>query len=338
VTSPCLRIRFLESGVGETIVIELPDGRLAVVDAHPSTTHSRSDIADLVNGRTIAFACLTHPHQDHGLDLIKVLEHEAVQEFWYSFSPAAKFVFSATQRKKFLSPLNEFAETIALGWANFMIDIFAPVAARDIPERSLNESSREIELGGVTFHFLAPSHWSINQEEKRLEKSLVKATAEPPDPNAFSLILGIEYGGKVILLAADALKASWTAVAKLWRRFNLPAAHVLKVPHHGGKDAFDLRPTGQKPLNCWDLCEKDVVAILFAGDARHPHDEVLKKLEANTNLISLFHLNASRGPSNPLHLEIPGARAVEKAARQVQHSEIVLELDVAGRYSIQKLP
>ena len=69
-----LKIDFYESADGEQIILEFPDGGLGVVDAHPSAQNSRPSILRLVAGRKIHFVCLTHPHADHGIDLIPILQ------------------------------------------------------------------------------------------------------------------------------------------------------------------------------------------------------------------------------------------------------------------------
>jgi len=89
-----LKIDFYESGDGETILLTFPSGGMGIVDAHPSPTATRPAILDLIRGRTVHFVCLTHPHQDHGVDLIPVLEqHPDVLAFWHTVSDVDVTVF-----------------------------------------------------------------------------------------------------------------------------------------------------------------------------------------------------------------------------------------------------
>jgi len=82
-----LKLDFYESGEGETIVLTFPSGGLGIVDAHPSSSTSRQEILQITRGKTIHFVCLTHPHKDHGADLIPILEqHPDIKAFLaYSF-------------------------------------------------------------------------------------------------------------------------------------------------------------------------------------------------------------------------------------------------------------
>ena len=335
-TGAVLRFRFLESGIGETIVIDFPDGQVGIVDAHPSPTESRPGLLEIVNGRDIAFTCLTHPHEDHGLGLIEVLQTQRVKEFWYSFSPVNKFVYYAGQHVEFRSPERQLAIDIDLKWAEFMADLLHPVAKRKIQPRSLNESCKPIAIGGVTVHFFAPSQELLAFEEMRIDACLLNPAKPPPDPNKYSLIMGFEFCGTLVLLGSDALRSAWKGARSSWRNAKLPAAIVLKVPHHGAKNAFDLRPANLKPLDCLDLCADKPRAVLFAGDHGHPDERVLQRLSTKTDLISLFSLSEVQEDQNPLRLRLPRVRSARKAPRLVEFSEVTVDVDSQGTLQVSR--
>jgi len=170
----------------------------------------------------------------------------------------------------------------------------------------------------------------------RLQNCLkARKPATSPDPNVFSLILMIEYAGKAVLLGADGLRSTWKAAHTKWRRKNLPAAKVLKIPHHGAKNAFDLRPAKQRELNCWDLCVENPDAIIFAGDFSHPDPDVYAALRQKTQLHSFFDLTATPPNSNPLGLRTPGARAVNRGLRPHLYCKIVCEIKDTGDIEIR---
>src|SRR5688572_15411482 len=80
-----LKVDFYESGIGDTILNTFTYGGIGIVDAHPSQFSRRPDILQLVAGKQVLFVCLTHPHADHGEDLIPVMQsHPNVAEFWYT--------------------------------------------------------------------------------------------------------------------------------------------------------------------------------------------------------------------------------------------------------------
>src|ERR1051326_1363275 len=128
-SSEKLRIDFYDSGVGETIVITFPRGGLGLVDAHPSANSSRPSILDIVSGKKLHFVCLTHPHADHGVDLIPVLQRQTdIAEFWHTSPDTSSFIFfCATQRWNYPSPVRDFVNQFWNGWADFLLDLYSSV-------------------------------------------------------------------------------------------------------------------------------------------------------------------------------------------------------------------
>src|SRR5258708_57278 len=105
-----LRVDFYESGVGETIVVTFPSGGIALVDAHPSTLSARSEILGLTKGKKLHFVWLTHPHADHGVDLVPVLQqHPDVAGFWHTVFDIPAMIYGVQQTVNFPSPVREYA-------------------------------------------------------------------------------------------------------------------------------------------------------------------------------------------------------------------------------------
>jgi len=327
-----LRLTFAESGRGETILIEFPSGEVAIVDSYPSASNCRPKIEDEIQGRQVAFVCLTHPHTDHGLGLIGVVKSAKVDQFWHSMTDIEPFINLVVQAPKFRSPLAPLAEKIRERRAKFMLDLWSTVKCRGVKSLSFDDSREAVEAGEVKIHFLAPERQFLSKEFERLHRFL-KDKGPAPDPNRFSLVLGLEYRGTLILLGGDALKAGWRTAYQKWRKNKLPKAAVLKIPHHGGINAFDLAATGEskKPVNCWDFCVKKPIAIIFAGDFQHPDPEILQILEARTELHSFFDLQANVQRQNPLRLHTIGARAVDQSLRPQTFCKIIVEVDSNGK-------
>lgn len=145
-----LRVDFYESGDGETIIITFPSGGLGIVDAHPSSHSHRPPIANLVAGKTIHFVCLSHPHADHGVDLIPVLEsHPHINEFWHSTSDVERFIYCITETDNFPSPVKQFVHDLRKGWAEFLLRLYGAVAERDLNYRQLHSNVKMIPIDGV---------------------------------------------------------------------------------------------------------------------------------------------------------------------------------------------
>ena len=296
-----------------------------MVDAHPSPSKSRPGSLEIIGGRALHFVCLTHPHADHGVDLVPLLR--ATQKpgaFWHTTSEIGPFVYrlgeavgyAAPQAVNFPSDLGGWARKMAEDWANFHIDIFGAVAERDIPQRRLCGELGPVTIDGVDVHVLSPEQHIHDRFFKYWMQKARDPKVEPPDRNALSAILALRFGESVVLLGADALQENWKYAVKRYRKQELPKAIVLKVPHHGARNAIDLRPQSTAPTYL-DLCRHDTDlkchAVLFAGDSRHPDRKVQEKLRAQTRLFCLSN-GTSSAPKleNPLGIEIEGARAVRR--------------------------
>jgi hypothetical protein len=203
-----LAIDFFESGVGETIRITFPDGGIGIVDAHPSQTGNRPPITELVEGRRIHFVCLTHPHADHGIDLIPVLrDHPDIGSFWHTLSAIDVFVFAeAGQLPNYRSPIREAVAEFQGRWGRFLTQIYGYAGKRELPHRNLRADLESQEIAGVRIHFLGPEESEQNRFTSAYREIARGQRKGFPDPNALSAILALEYGGAVILLGADGLK------------------------------------------------------------------------------------------------------------------------------------
>jgi hypothetical protein len=77
-------IHIIGPGYGESIVLELPDNRVGVIDSyqHP---HGRNNVCDFLRqrcaGKPLVFLAVTHPHADHCMGLDKLLELHP-EEIW----------------------------------------------------------------------------------------------------------------------------------------------------------------------------------------------------------------------------------------------------------------
>lgn len=163
-------------------------------------------------------------------------------------------------------------------------------------------------------------------------QKLTKPEVEAPDPNLISAVLALRFGQSVVLLGGDALRPNWESLAKHFRKRALPKAQLLKVPHHGARNSFNLQKGGVTYL---DLCSSNPKAksVLFAGDSKHSDRDVYARLRQRTDTMCLS--NGTRSPklgANPLRLQIPGARVVRPAP--VCNPVISFELDTAGTVTV----
>jgi hypothetical protein len=310
-----LKIDFYESGDGETIILTFPSGGMGIVDAHPSSHAGRPNILELVRGRVLHFVCLTHPHRDHGLDLVRILQmHPDIQAFWHTVSDVDVMVFTqqdAMNYPNYPSACREAVLQLKRGWAEFMVDLYGAVAERQIPRHQLRSDMRMRTIDGVDIYVLSPEEAIKDRFVNAYRKRLKDFKANLPDPNLLSAVLAVEYGGVVVLLGADALKDNWRSATRLYLDYKLPKAMVLKVPHHGASNALQVSPTRHEH-NYLDICSHQPPAksVLFAGDARHPDPDLFRRLRARTDVTCISNgLRNMPRKANPLNINIPGAHA-----------------------------
>ena len=328
-----LRLDFYESGIGETIVITFPSGGIGLVDAHPSKNSLRPEILKIVEGKKLHFVCLTHPHADHGVDLVPVLQnHQHIESFWHTIYHVPAFIYGVEQTVKFPSEVREFAAKMNQDWGEFLFDVFGAVAERDIPTHELRSNLVADVIDGVEIHCLSPDESVQNKFASAYQEKLADPAFEVPDPNLISAVLALRFGESVVLLGADALKKNWETALNQYHKRVLPKAKVLKVPHHGARNALDLQRTAKSYL---DVCSQEpkAKAVIFAGDAKHPDDDVFEKLRSRTETICLSNGRKMKlANSNPLKLQLRGANAVYPAP--VCNPVVSFELDADGNVSL----
>ncbi|MDB4970501.1 MAG: internalization-related competence protein ComEC/Rec2 [Myxococcales bacterium] len=195
--SQTVRATFLDVGQGDACVVELPHGRVMVVDGggsfDPKFDPGQQVIAPFLwrrGIRHIDLMVLSHPHPDHANGLPFLVESFSVGELWTNgqetAQPGTVALLAAAQRRG-----------VVLG----------------VP--------RPLELGGARLEPLAPL-----DDTGRLDVDPARGE------NDNSLVVALGWRGRRILFAGD-LEAEGEAA--LIASANATAADVVKVPHHGSK-------------------------------------------------------------------------------------------------------
>ncbi len=206
-----MRIHFLDVGQGDCAIIELPDGKVALIDGgdgRESTEITVLRYLNALNVDVIDYLIVSHADSDHCGSLDKVLEHKKVLN---AYLPTAKPENSNTQYAQFYARLLE--EDCALRYSEGFT--------------TLSNTSEE---NGYTFAFLYPHLY--NEEEIDEED------------NATSSVLWLDYRGVSTLFTGDAPKAVENTIITDDRLglfdfcdVELDSTEILKVSHHGSADA-----------------------------------------------------------------------------------------------------
>jgi len=213
-----VRLHILAVGQADAIVVELPSGRLAVIDFGHEFLLEYLAALDPMRMRRFAFCLLTHAHHDHYACLKQfIFRHDAqVDEYWYSFTETSNvpallaMKAAAAERKR------------------------GRLLVQDLPAAQPYFLEPQVEITRF-----APTTWDVERAP-----GAGGATAE----NNRGVVLLLRYGQASILLGADAEAERWIKVEGQARAAHVSlAADVIKPPHHGA-----LPPRGL-PERLWPL-------------------------------------------------------------------------------------
>ena len=194
-TSTTLVATFLDVGQGDACVLQLPRGRVVVVDGGGSFDPGFDPGQDVVAPflwrlgiRRIDLVVMSHPHPDHANGLPFLVDNFTVGEIWTNGQPSA---LPALQR------------------------LHVSAAARKVPFGE----PRPLDLGGAQLTPLAP-----------LDDAGHLAADSAWSENDNSLVLEVAYGGRRLLLTGDIERDAEAALQPRLRSVDL-----IKVPHHGSR-------------------------------------------------------------------------------------------------------
>ncbi len=241
-----LRIHFLDVGQGDATLIELPDGKIALVDGGNTTQESECAVMRYLYAldvRTIDYLILTHADSDHCGALDTVLTYFDVKRAYVPLADkSANGAYAA-----FCVALDK-EKNCEVAYAHAGITIGGE---------------------GYALSFLHPYAYDVNS---RLEKG--ETFGE--DANEYSAVLWLEYNGVSALFTGDLPSAKediFQRQALLSSGIDLTGTDILKVSHHGAESS-----TSEALLAL--LQAKTAVISCGENAYGHPSAQVLARLQA----------------------------------------------------------
>ncbi len=238
-----MRVHFLDVGQGDCSIVELPDGKVMLIDGGAGE-ESATILMRYLNALkidVIDYLLITHADSDHCGGLQKVVRYKQVKR---AFLPLT----SATSNQAYAAVYTEIMEQ-GCQW--------------QYSARSINLSSDD--ENPYTLRFLYP--YTIQTE-------IFENT------NASSAVVWLDYHGASVLFTGDAPRSTEEKLMRddrlklLDENINLKETELLKVAHHGSADA-----TGADFLEYLGVKQ----AVISCGRNNiygHPTEQVLSALSA----------------------------------------------------------
>lgn len=253
---PRLTIHVLGAGVGESIVLHLPDGRWGVVDCCASSSNDPQKNATLkfLQDKGVAdleFLCLTHPHQDHFRGMSHLLEHFPVKYFWkYTGFGGQQFLrliqlLEVEAREKDDSERSSLASELE----QILLLIRKKMAQQDPPMQIWKPGTAvplypipDDAAARLRIMSLAPGGEQVERYDAEFERCFradgtIKARLPDSSHNLASSAFLVEFGRTRVLLGGDVETAGWREVIDKIGARRL-AVHAVKVSHHGSTNGY----------------------------------------------------------------------------------------------------
>lgn len=233
------RITYLDVGQGDSSLIELPSGKVILVDGG-GTRDNRFDIGKRVVApylwnrgvSKIDLIVLSHPHPDHMNGLFAVLRTFDVREIWM-----------------------HGLDTHLPGYDAFL----ASLRDGNVTRKIASAEALPVRIGEAEFSVMHPAKGFAARSRKAYDAE-----------NNRSLVVRVDFQEKTLLFTGDIGEEAERMITRSSRGF---ACDIIKVPHHGSRSsstgAFLSRFRSRAA----------VVSVGRGNPYGHPSEEVLKRYE-----------------------------------------------------------
>ena len=249
------RIHFLDVGQGDRSLLELPDGKVMLIDGGDMQPRTERTVLRYLNALkidVIDYLVITHSDEDHCGTLDVVLKYKKVLN---AYLPPT-FPVDGTEYDK-------VCDALAKEKCNVIYT-----------SRTAETLQSENENYPYTIDFLYPYQYDV--------ENALKGELGNKEDNDFSSVAYFNYQGVGALFAADIsfeieeqLKMDNEFGVFEARAFDLTSTEILKVAHHGSKNATSSE---------WLSYLHTKTAVISCGKGNpygHPAEELLSRLYQN---------------------------------------------------------
>ncbi len=196
-----LRVHFIDVGQGDCTLIELPDGKVALIDGGDSATSTKRKVMRYLNALdidTVDYLIVTHTDKDHCGSLTEVFKYKKVVNAYLSNSYTEKDV---TYAKVYAAALEEDCEMILpsravalnVADAEYQFRFLTPYGVEAAGEYSEESAVLWLEYKGVRFLFCGDM--DENAEERLLRDDRLGVLPMGKDMLANTQFLKVAHHG-----------------------------------------------------------------------------------------------------------------------------------------------
>ncbi|MBE5751093.1 MAG: MBL fold metallo-hydrolase [Clostridiales bacterium] len=251
-----LRVHFVDVGQGDATVVELPDGKVILIDGGNGSDEANKSLIRYLNALDVDFIdylVVTHADADHCGGLTEVLKYK---EIGYAYLPLVV----------------EETDSAYAAFYSELVKEGCSYATAQPPTQDKKETRLSVIDGEYpyTLVFLYPDSALIDGIQPL-----------PDDDNAASVVLWLDYMGTSLLFTGDATLETETrllmndlgGVHELYD-VDIKSTEILKVAHHGSDSS-----TGEEFLQYLGNLQTAVVSCGEDNPYNHPSIAVCERLE-----------------------------------------------------------
>jgi hypothetical protein len=216
----------LGAGTGETVLLRVPPDQWVLIDSFRCAGRPAGEFVVKKYSGRIACIVLTHPHQDHYLGILELIDS----------NPSAVLGCVHPKDSGPAGPLPVDAMAALKQRAKATYVRISDEWHADSTRRWATFRGEPCVIGDARMTSLHPAH--------PLDRAIWG-----DDPNELSSALFVEWHALRLLLGADVPNTQWPAIAAAFQGLGNHAA--MKVPHHGSREAIHAS-FGEGPnTRCW---------------------------------------------------------------------------------------